>query len=64
MGRQWFCLFVCLILVFPVLSQDQDQRITEKVEVVQVEVPVRVFYKGEPVLDLTRDDFSLWENGK
>ncbi len=46
-------------------SNDQEQeRIVEKVTVTNVEVPVRVLYKGEPVADLTKDDFILYENGK
>jgi hypothetical protein len=46
-------------------SNDQEQeRIVEKVTVTNVEVPVRVLYKGEPVTDLTKDDFILYESGK
>ncbi len=33
-------------------------------KVVNVEVPVRVFHKGEPVADLTKEDFQLFEGKK
>jgi hypothetical protein len=39
----------------------QTEPIKEKVEVVNVEVPVRVFLDGEPVAGLGRDDFKLYE---
>jgi hypothetical protein len=48
-------------------QQDREQEhksIVEKVTVTNVEVPVRVFYKGEPVSDLTRDDFTIYEDKK
>ncbi|MGD2088760.1 MAG: hypothetical protein PVH61_21455 [Candidatus Aminicenantes bacterium] len=34
----------------------------EKVTVTNVEVPVRVLYKGEPVANLSKDDFTIYEN--
>jgi len=33
------------------------------VTVTAVEVPVRVLYKGQPVKDLTKEDFEIYENG-
>lgn len=42
-------------------SDQEDEKITEKVEVINVEVPVRVFYKGELVKNLTKSDFTLYE---
>ena len=42
------------------LGQEQEtERIREEIEVVNVEVPVRVYYKGNPVKDLEKKDFSL-----
>jgi hypothetical protein len=42
-------------------SGQDDVKITEKVEVINVEVPVRVFYRGELVRNLTKKDFTLYE---
>ncbi len=55
-----------LILVSPFLSSGSQDEITpiESVRVINVEVPVRVFLKGEPVDSLTRSDFEIFENGK
>lgn len=50
-----------------VLASEQDQKhdpILEKVNVTNVEVPVRVIHKGKPVTGLTKDDFVLYENKK
>ncbi len=56
------CIFSAFRLV---ASQEQEHKpIVEKVTVTNVEVPVRVFYKGEPVSHLTRDDFTIYENKK
>ena len=46
-------------------GQDQDhEKIVEKVTVTNIEVPVRVLDKGVPVTDLTKDDFTIYENKK
>lgn len=46
-------------------EQKQEQEpVREEVKVVNVEVPVRVFYKGKPVDNLTKDDFKLFEGKK
>jgi hypothetical protein len=61
---------VLLLLVFlvssPFFSSAQEDEVytTESVRVVNVEVPVRVFYKGLPVEGLTKSNFKLFENGK
>ena len=59
-------IFSALIFGFPFHSPAQEDEITttEKVRVVNVEVPVRVFYKGAAVDDLTRKDFKIFEDGK
>jgi hypothetical protein len=75
MNRQKKILFMffCIFMVVGFLSfvpgtglrADQEQeRIVEKITVTNVEVPVRVLYKGKPVTDLTKDDFVLYENRK
>jgi len=47
-----------------VSAQDQTEKLKETVSVTNVEVPLRVFYKGQPVENLTRDDFRLYEGDK
>jgi len=49
----------CLSLSF---SQEQEVKAKEEVSVTLFEVPVRVFYKGEAVTDLKKEDFKLYEN--
>lgn len=57
-------IFIILLLLFPVLDSQQDQPLKEKIDVVNVEVPVRVHYKGRPVDNLTKDDFKIFEGKK
>ncbi len=63
-------LIVILIFFLPSFilgeyRQDQQQEpIFEKVEVVNNQVPVRVFYNGTPVRGLNKADFMLLVNGK
>jgi hypothetical protein len=45
-------------------QEKEYEPIVEKVTVTNVEVPVRVLYKGNPVTDLTKDDFTIYENKK
>lgn len=62
--------FIILVLFLPTVvlfSQGQDppqKRILEKVSVTNVEVPVRVLYKGKPVKGLKKEDFLVFENKK
>ncbi len=49
-----------LLCAFLPAAESQDV-LKEKVEVVNVEVPVRVFRAGQPVSDLAREDFRLSE---
>lgn len=44
-------------------AQEHD-RIVEKVDVVNVNLPVRVFHKGEPVKGLTAENFKIRIDGK
>ena len=45
-------------------QEQEHEPIVEKVTVTNIEVPVRVLYKGEPVTDLTKEDFTIYENKK
>jgi hypothetical protein len=48
-----------------VQAQSQEhKRIREEVEVVNIEVPVRVFYKKKPVKGLKKNDFQLFLDGE
>jgi len=60
-----FILTLLLTLVFSghLRSQDED-NIREEVRVTNIEVPVRVYHRGQPVENLTRDDFKLYEGKK
>ena len=40
-----------------------QEKPQEEVTVTAIEVPVRVLIKGQPVRDLTKDDFEVYENG-
>jgi len=53
---------LAVIVCVPLLSGQDD--VVERVEVLNREVLVRVFHGGEPVSGLSRQDFSLTENGK
>lgn len=61
--------FISSLFLIPTLpgqnaQEKEHEPIVEKVTVTNVEVPVRVLYKGEPVADLTKDDFTIYENRK
>ena len=45
-------------------SRQDDEVLKERVRVVNVEVPVRVYHQGKPVDNLTKSDFTLFEGGK
>jgi len=48
-----------------VLVQNQEhKRIREEVEVVNIQLPVRVFYKNKPVKGLKKKDFKLFLDGE
>ncbi|MCK4761143.1 MAG: hypothetical protein KAW12_03020 [Candidatus Aminicenantes bacterium] len=57
---------VILLVVFalPLCAQEEQEPIREEVQVVNVEVPVRVFYKKQPVDNLTKENFKLYEGKK
>ncbi|MCP4219806.1 MAG: hypothetical protein GY765_34560, partial [bacterium] len=45
-------------------ESDTNERVKEEVEVINMEVPVRVIHKGKPVHGLKKKDFTLRVNGK
>lgn len=58
-----------LIIAFSLMngllaSPNGQEQIREKIKVVSVEIPVRVFYKEKPVDNLTKADFKLYEGKK
>jgi len=59
-------LALALLAARPVSADDPPRaRFSGNVQVVEVEVPVEVRNRdGEPVRDLTRDDFRLFDDGK
>ncbi len=59
-------LFFIMVLTFPFhsLTQQDEATTIESIRVVNVEVPVKVFYKGKPVDNLTKNNFRIFENGK
>jgi len=54
-----FCLAICAAL-----AGQTEEPIKEAVSVVNVEVPVRVFSKGQSVAGLGKEDFEIYEGGK
>lgn len=57
-------LCISSAFLLPANQEQEHKPIVEKVTVTNVEVPVRVLYKGEPVSDLSIDDFTVYENKK
>ena len=60
-------IVIIMLLVFlPLIGQEAETKpeVKEEIKVVNVEVPVRVFYKGKPVNNLSIADFKLYENKK
>ncbi len=53
-------LMIQCVSVWP----QEPERIREEVEVINVEVPVRVYYKKKPVKGLKKEDFKLLIDGK
>lgn len=61
-------LYLSMVILFvcsgPLFCQQDEDVLQETVRVVNVEVPVRVYLKGQPVDNLTKNDFTLFEGGK
>jgi len=66
MIKKLFCLWLMIMFLWTghLFGQQEDEVLQESVRVVNVEVPVRVYFKGKPVDNLTRADFKLYEGGK
>ena len=65
MRKQFVILVILgLILFIAAWTQTDEKNVKETVSVLNIEVPVRVFYKGNPVDNLTKNDFSLIVNGR
>ncbi|NIM14078.1 MAG: hypothetical protein GTO45_18705 [Candidatus Aminicenantes bacterium] len=47
-----------------VYRDQEHEKIIEKVEVINIETPVRVFYKNKSVKDLKKSDFKLFIDGE
>lgn len=57
-------LMLSILWNTPLMAHHDDEVLEESVRVVNVEVPVRVYYRGKPVDNLTRKDFRLTVGGK
>ena len=58
--KKFIPVLAALILSFALLAQE----IQHETIVVNIEVPVRVFDRGQFVENLTIDDFEVYEDGK
>jgi len=56
-------LIIFVVLIFEKLAGDQES-VQEFVKVLNIEVPVRVFFRGKPVDNLEKKDFTLYEGKK
>lgn len=63
MRRAIICFLLAMAFFLPAMAQEDEVTTTETVSVVNVEVPVRVFFRGEPVDHLEKGDFELFEDG-
>lgn len=59
-----FGLIIIAMITAQLAGQEENKIIQETVRVVNVEIPVRVYYRGKPVDNLTKNDFKLFERGK
>lgn len=61
-------VFIALCLSLPLIGMQQQERdhdpIKEEVDVVNIQVPVRVFLKNKPVKGLKKEDFKLFLDGR
>lgn len=64
-SRSALLVLVLILCLTGVATLDaQKERFTEETTVVVVELPVQVTLDGEPVRDLTADDFEVLEGGR
>jgi len=64
MHKKWFWLLLLGLLCLPPLRAQEEEVIRENVAVINVEVPVRVVFEGQPVTGLKKEDFKLYESGR
>jgi hypothetical protein len=66
MIKKSYCLWLVIIFLWggSLFGWQEEEILQETVRVVNVEVPVRVHYRGKPVDNLTKNDFKLFEKGK
>jgi hypothetical protein len=64
MKTNYFLLFCAFLLLGLLPAIAQQEIMKEKVTVVNVEVPVRVFLDGAPLTGLSKGDFRLSEGGE
>ncbi len=73
MRKVLFKIFILLVFACLIINPATDEKkkenlkkkkIIESVSVVNVEVPVRVFFGGTAVDNLKKSDFRIYENGK
>ena len=65
MKKKFVLIVIFSFLLFTALVSQTDQEvIKEEVSVVNVEVPVRVYYKGKLVDNLKKEDFRLYDDKK
>ena len=62
--KHFVAMFLIGFFVFSQIGFAQEEDIQEDMVVVNVEVPVRVKYKGKLVDNLKKSDFKLYEDGK
>jgi len=61
MKQKTFLVLAVFLLLLPVRLTCREEAVKEKVEVINIEVPVRVFRDGIPVSGLSKEDFRLSE---
>lgn len=62
--RSYAILLPAFLVLFLPLPGQNEEPIKEAVSVVNVEVPVRVFFSGHSVAGLAKEDFQISEDGK
>lgn len=64
MRRRYGVTVLCLCLIAGLAAAAESRRsLSERIRVTQVEIPVQVLRKGEPVRGLTADDFEVLDRG-
>jgi len=64
MKNKWIWLLSVSLLWLSPLRAQEEEVIRENVAVINIEVPVRVVFEGQPVTDLKKEDFTVYEDGK